>query len=69
MFKINEGNMDRIIRVAGGIILLAAFFVFPDIGAWRWVLLIGVVPLVTGAVGWCPLYAVFGLSTCPLKKP
>ena len=33
--------------------------------AWGW---IGIVPLATGLIGWCPLYPLLGLNTCPLKK-
>jgi len=64
----NEGGLDRAIRIVLGIALIGAFFAFPDLGAWRWALWIGIVPLLTGAVGWCPLYAIFGLSTCPMKR-
>ena len=68
MFKTNEGSFDRVARVVVGVILIAAFFMFPNLlGAFNWVLWIGVIPLVTGLVGWCPLYSVFGISTCPLK--
>jgi len=67
MFKTNEGNLDRIIRVVVGVALLALFFVYPD-ASWRWWTLIGVVPLVTGLVGMCPIYAMLGISTCPVKR-
>lgn len=67
MFKKNEGNLDRILRVVLGVVLLGAFFMMPDL-SYRWVLLIGVVPLITGLVGTCPLYSIFGLSTCPMKR-
>ncbi len=66
MFKHNVGNLDRIIRVALGVVLLALFFIYPD-ASWRWFTLIGIVPLVTGLFATCPLYSIFGLSTCPLK--
>ncbi|MFZ1772512.1 MAG: DUF2892 domain-containing protein [Rhizobiaceae bacterium] len=67
MFKTNEGTIDRALRVIVGIALLAAFFMYPD-ASWRYWTLIGVVPLLTGAIGWCPLYSVLGMSTCPVKK-
>lgn len=67
MFKINEGMLDRVVRVVVGLALLGAFFAYPDAG-WRWLALIGIVPMVTGLVGSCPLYSVFGLSTCPVKR-
>lgn len=67
MFKTNEGNIDRILRVLVGIGLVAMFFVYPD-ASWRYWTLIGVVPLLTGLVGTCPIYAMLGLSTCPVKR-
>jgi hypothetical protein len=61
--KINVGGTDRILRVVLGLALIgmAAFGV---IGAWGW---IGLVPLLTAAMGYCPLYTVLGFSTCPLQ--
>lgn len=62
--KANVGGIDRILRIVLGLALigmtLAGF-----IGVWGW---IGVVPLLTGTVGFCPLYPLFGFSTCPLKR-
>lgn len=69
MFKINEGSADRVIRVVLGIVLLALYFMGTVTGTLGWVaLVVGVIALATGAVGFCPLYAVLGLSTCPVKK-
>jgi Protein of unknown function (DUF2892) len=61
--KSNVGGIDRILRVVLGLALIgmAAFGV---IGAWGW---IGVVPLLTAAMGFCPLYTVLGFSTCPVQ--
>jgi hypothetical protein len=58
--KINVGGIDRPLRIIAGIALitLAATGV---IGVWGW---IGVVPLATGLIGFCPLYKVLGLNTC-----
>ncbi len=67
MFKTNEGTLDRALRVILGLALIVGFFLNRD-GAWSWLYLIGIIPLVTGLVGWCPLYRVFGLSTCPMKN-
>ena len=67
MFKNNMGNIDRILRFVVGAALLVAFFMFPDAG-WRWFALIGIIPLVTSVIGSCPLYSIFGWSTCPVKK-
>jgi hypothetical protein len=64
LFQTNEGTADRTLRVVAGIGLLSLTVIGPKTG-WG---LIGLVPLVTGLVGNCPLYSVFGLSTCP-KPP
>ena len=60
----NEGTVDRAARGIAGVALigLAATGV---IGAWGW---IGVVPLLTAAVGWCPLYTLFGINTCGIER-
>jgi uncharacterized membrane protein YfcA len=60
----NVGGLDRIIRIAVGLALIAAAAT-GTIGLWGWV---GVVPLLTGAMGWCPPYALLGLNTCSVKK-
>jgi hypothetical protein len=62
--KPNEGTIDRALRVAVGVLLLALTLTH-SIGMWGW---IGVVPLLTGAIGWCPLYTVLSINTCPMKK-
>jgi Protein of unknown function (DUF2892) len=66
MFKNNVGMMDRVIRIFIGVVLLVAFFIYPN-ASWRYWTLIGIIPLITGAVGTCPLYSVLGLSTCPTR--
>ena len=62
--KINEGRLDRAVRVVAGITLIALTLT-GTIGTWGWV---GIVPLATGAVGLCPLYSLLGLSTCPVGR-
>lgn len=57
----NIGTVDRIIRIVIGLALIAASL-FGVIGLWGW---IGVVPLATGVIRFCPAYRLFGLSTCP----
>lgn len=64
MFKSNVGRIDRILRVVLGIALIAMTLT-GTIGVWGW---IGVVPLLTAALGSCPLYSVLGMSSCPIKK-
>ncbi|WP_272006412.1 YgaP family membrane protein [Roseovarius sp. ZX-A-9] len=63
----NVGSIDRFVRVVVGAALLVAFFMMPEAG-YRWVLLIGIVPLITGLMGSCPAYSLLGISTCPMKR-
>lgn len=67
MFKTNEGTIDRALRILVGAALLVWFFMDQGTGGWHYAKLIGIVPLLTGLVGTCPLYSVFGLSTCKMK--
>ena len=62
--KSNEGTIDRALRVIAGLVLIA-LAATGTIGVWGW---IGVVPLLTGIIGFCPAYALFGMNTCPMKK-
>lgn len=55
----NEGMIDRVLRVIVGIALISIVFVGPTT-PWGW---IGVVPLATGLIGWCPVYMLLGLKT------
>jgi hypothetical protein len=55
----NVGGIDRIVRSAAGIGLIAWALTGGPVWAW-----IGVVPLLTAAIGWCPAYLPFGISTC-----
>jgi len=64
MLKINEAGWDRIARVVLGIVLLALGWAGVVGGGWGIFLkIIGFVPLLTGLIGWCPLYALFKFST------
>lgn len=66
--KQNVGMIDRAIRLIVGLALIAFAIPlgFPNIG-WNWIGWIGIVPIVTAIFGNCPLYTIFGISTCPLK--
>lgn len=68
MIKANESGWDRIIRIVLGLAMLAlgwSGFVGGPVGVLlQW---LGFIPLLTGLIGWCPLYAIFGLRTCPVK--
>ncbi len=57
----NVGLLDRALRIGAGM-LLVALATRGTIGFWGY---LGVVPLLTGVAGNCPLYALFGFSTCP----
>lgn len=61
--KTNVGGIDRVLRILAGLVLLALTLT-GQIGVWGW---IGVVPLATGLIGWCPPYALFGWSTCATR--
>lgn len=63
--KMNEGSLDRIIRVIIGIIILSLWFVLQ--GNTKYLALIGLVPLLTALLGWCPLYTAFGINTYKRK--
>jgi hypothetical protein len=59
----NVGGIDRVLRIVLGILLLALTFT-GNIGTWGW---IGIVPLATGLLKFCPLYPLLGFSSCALK--
>lgn len=61
--KTNVGGIDRVLRIVIGLALIALTLT-GAIGAWGW---IGLVPLATAALGFCPLYTVLGFSSCPVK--
>ena len=56
----NVGSVERVIRVIAGIAILSLAFVGPQ-SPWAY---LGIIPLVTGLMGWCPAYALLGISTC-----
>jgi hypothetical protein len=62
--KFNVGGADRILRIVVGLALIG-LTLSGMIGAWGW---IGVVPLLTGIFKFCPAYAIFGMSTCPMNR-
>jgi len=61
--KLNVGGIDRVLRIAAGLGLVGWAAMGGPVWAW-----IGVVPLATGAIGWCPVYPLLGMNTCPMKK-
>ncbi len=62
----NIGSTERIIRAVVGIALLV--WAFMGGSEYSWIGWIGIVPLATAAIGWCPPYAIFGINTCSVKK-
>ena len=62
--KINVGTIDRVLRIVAGLVLIA-LAATGTVGWWGW---LGAVPLATGLIGWCPPYAMLGISTCKTKS-
>ncbi len=60
----NVGGVDKTLRIIVGLVLLSLVFIGPQT-IWGW---IGLVPLMTGIFGFCPLYKVVGLNSCSMKK-
>lgn len=63
--KLNEGGIDRILRIVVGLAVLSLAFVGPQT-PWAY---LGVIPLLTGIIGFCPLYALLGINTCGAPRP
>ena len=62
----NVGGIDRILRILVGLAAIAfALLSSHELAVWGW---IGVVPLATGLIGWCPVYLPFGLKTCKVER-
>lgn len=66
---LNEGNTDRVVRAILGIGLVALWILGVTQGVLAIILgVVGAVLVITAAVGFCPLYALLGLNTCPVKR-
>ena len=63
MPAVNEGVIDRVLRIVLGLVLISLVFVGPKTN-WGW---IGLLPLMTGILGRCGAYYLLGITTCPLK--
>lgn len=61
--KLNVGGIDRVLRILAGLALIAWALMGGPVWAW-----VGVVPLATGVVGFCPAYPLLGMNTCPMQK-
>jgi hypothetical protein len=64
MFAKNVGSIDRILRIVVGLGLISLVFVGPQT-PWGWV---GIVPLLTAFISFCPLYTLIGVRTCPVGQ-
>lgn len=64
MFKTNAGMTDRVMRAVLGIAVVSLVYVGPQT-PWGW---LGLIPLATAVLGWCPLYTVFGINTCGVQQ-
>lgn len=62
--KANVGGIDKLLRIVAGAALIG-LTLSGVIGMWGW---IGVIPLATGLMGWCPFYPLLGLNSCPSKN-
>lgn len=60
--KANVGGADRVIRIVAGVAILSLYFFLE--GDAKWFALIGIVPIGTALIRWCPAYVPFGISTC-----
>lgn len=60
----NIGNIERVIRIVGGLVVIA-LAATGTVGVWGW---LGLVPLATGLTGWCPPYSLLGINTCKNKN-
>ncbi len=64
--KLNVGSADKVIRYILALVFFSLYFVLE--GNMRYLAFIGIVPLVTALMSWCPLYSLFGISTCSTKS-
>lgn len=62
--KANVGGIDKTLRIVAGLILIV-LAATGMVGVWGW---IGVVPLATGLLNFCPVYSLLGMNTCQMKK-
>lgn len=64
----NVGGIDRILRIVAGVALLAFAISGVPATGYNWLGWIGIVPLATAILNWCPAYTLIGVNTCPLDK-
>lgn len=67
--KINEGGWDRISRAVFGGVMVLLFVFQSGAGGWYWAIgIIGLLLFLTGLIGFCPLYRIFGVNTCSARR-
>jgi hypothetical protein len=66
LMKANVGGIDKVLRIVVGLGVLSLLVILE--GSARWWGLIGIVPLSTALLGWCPAYTLLGINTCPVKQ-
>lgn len=67
--KVNLGGLDRAVRVIAGLALVVAGFMAGIVEPWNYVVMgAGAVFVLTSMVSFCPLYAIFGINSCPANK-
>ena len=63
IMKANVGKLDKAARIILGLVIISLGIYFQS-----WWGLIGIIPLTTSLIGWCPAYSIFGISTCTSKQ-
>jgi Inner membrane protein YgaP-like, transmembrane domain len=64
--KTNVGSVDKAVRIIIALVLFSLYFFLER--NLRYIAFIGIIPLLTAFMFWCPLYSIYGITTCPLKK-
>lgn len=64
----NVGGIDKVLRIVAGLALLAFAVTGLPATGYNWLGWIGIVPLLTAFIGWCPAYTLIGVNTCPLQQ-
>ncbi|MDO9631353.1 MAG: DUF2892 domain-containing protein [Humidesulfovibrio sp.] len=65
--KANVGGIDKVLRIVGGLVLLSLVYFLKNGDALWWWGLLGIIPLGTGLMGYCMLYTLLGINTCPTR--
>jgi len=63
---VNIGKLERVLRIVGGLFVFSLYFILK--GNVRYIALIGLLPIITGSIGTCPMYAIFGINTNRVRE-